>query len=215
MIIVFEGLDGSGKETQTKLIEKRLNDIGIKTVRIGFPNYSNKYSIFVKEYLNGNFGSNLNPYLISTFFGLDRFGVYKNEMIRYIKQGYIIVCDRYIYSNLIYQGSLINNVEDRNKFFEWVLYFEYGICGLPKEDMTFFMDLSIDINLDIIKKRCNKDIYEKDYDFMIKCYKTAKHLRDKYNFINIKCDDGENLFSISDINENIYNRILDKIKHKD
>ncbi len=67
MIIVFEGLDGSGKETQTKLIEKRLNDIGLKTIRIEFPNYCNKYSLFVKEYLNGDFGNNLNPYLISTF----------------------------------------------------------------------------------------------------------------------------------------------------
>ncbi len=149
MIIVFEGLDGSGKETQTKLIEKRLNDIGLKTIRIEFPNYCNKYSLFVKEYLNGDFGNNLNPYLISTFFGLDRFGVYKREMSGYIDEGYFILCDRYIYSNLIYQGSLIDNEDDRDKFFKWVLEFEYDICGLPKENMTFFMNLSLDINLDI------------------------------------------------------------------
>ncbi len=214
MIIVFEGLDGSGKETQTKLIEKRLNDIGLKTIRIEFPNYCNKYSLFVKEYLNGDFGNNLNPYLISTFFGLDRFGVYKREMSRYIDEGYFILCDRYIYSNLIYQGSLIDNEDDRDKFFKWVLEFEYDICGLPKENMTFFMNLSLDINLDMIKKRNNKDIYEKDYDFIIKCYKTAQYVCSMYDFINIECDDGKSLFSIQSINEKIYSKILNKIGYK-
>ncbi len=214
MIIVFEGLDGSGKETQTKLIEKRLNDIGLKTIRIEFPNYCNKYSLFVKEYLNGDFGNNLNPYLISIFFGLDRFGVYKREMSRYIDEGYFILCDRYIYSNLIYQGSLIDNEDDRDKFFKWVLEFEYDICGLPKENMTFFMNLSLDINLDMIKKRNNKDIYEKDYDFIIKCYKTSQYVCSMYDFINIECDDGKSLFSIQSINEKIYSKILNKIGYK-
>ncbi len=77
-------------------------------------------------------------------------------MSRYIDEGYFILCDRYIYSNLIYQGSLIDNEDDRDKFFKWVLEFEYDICGLPKENMTFFMNLSLDINLDMIKKRNNK-----------------------------------------------------------
>ena len=79
-------------------------------------------------------------------------------MSGYIDEGYFILCDRYIYSNLIYQGSLIDNEDDRDKFFKWVLEFEYDICGLPKENMTFFMNLSLDINLDMIKKRNNKDI---------------------------------------------------------
>lgn len=212
MLISFEGLDGSGKETHTKLIEKRLNEEGIKAIRIEFPNYGNKYSLFVEEYLKGNFGRDLNPYLISAFFGLERFGVYKSMMKEYIHKGYVILCDRYIHSNLIYQGSFINDIDERDKLFDWILDFEYNVCGLPKESITFFMDLSLHINLDIIKSRCDRDIYENDYNFLINCHKNARYVSNKYNFINIKCDDTKKLLPIEEINNNIYSLILDKLK---
>ena len=102
-ILAFEGLDGSGKETQTKLLEKRLRDEGIKVVRIEFPNYENKYSLFVKEYLNGKFGKDVDPYVVSVFFSLDRFAIYKSKIKNYLDDGYVVICDRYVYSNLIYQ----------------------------------------------------------------------------------------------------------------
>lgn len=214
MLIAFEGLDGSGKETQTRLLEERLNNSNIKAIRFEFPNYGSKYSVFVEGYLRGEFGSKLNPYLVSTFFGLERFGIYVSEIREYINKGYIVICDRYIYSNLIYQGSFMECLYERDKLFDWILDFEYNICSLPKEDMVFFMDLSLDINFNILNLRSNRDIYEGDYDFLKKCYSNAKYISSKYNFINVKCDNGVDLYSIYDINNSIYSIVLDKLGYK-
>lgn len=212
MLIAFEGLDGSGKETQTKLLEKRLNDSNIKAIRFEFPNYGSKYSIFVEEYLKGEFGDKLNPYLVSTFFGLERFGIYMKDIKGYIDERYVVICDRYIYSNLIYQGSLIDNIVEKDKLFNWILDFEYNICSLPKEDMVIFMDLTLDINLNILNSRNNKDIYEENYNFLRKCHDNAKYISNKYGFKNVKCDNGKELYSIECINDKIYSMVLDKLK---
>ena len=212
MIIVFEGLDGSGKETQSKLLEKRLNSIGIKATRMEFPDYNNKYSLFVKEYLKGDFGKCVDPYVVSMFFALDRFGMYKKVMSKYLEEGYIIICDRYVYSNLIYQGSKIKNQESRNEFFNWVLDFEYNKCGLEKEEITFFMDVPIDISLDILKQREEKDIHEEDEEFLRECYKNCKYIVSKYNLVNVDCSSNSKLRSIDEISDYLYDHVI-KILH--
>ncbi len=211
MIIAFEGLDGSGKETQTKLLEKRLNDEGIKSIRFQFPSYGSKYSVFAEDYLNGTFKGDFNPYLISTFFSLERFGIYNSKIKKYIDEGYVLIFDRYVYSNLMYQGVFIEDLKERDNLFDFIMNFEYNICSLPKEDMVFYMDLSLEINMDIIKYRENKDIYEEDLSFLRKCYKNAKYIGDKYNFINIKCDNGKTMYPIKDINDSIYNIVLNRL----
>ena len=214
-LICFEGLDGSGKETQTKLLEKRLREHGVKVLRVEFPNYSNKYSVFAKEYLSGKFDEKfINPYIVSTFFSLDRFGEYHDCIRDYLNEGYIIICDRYVYSNLIYQGSRIKNYKERLEFFDWVLNFEYNICNLPKADIVFFLDCSIETSLKIVKSRfegnSNTDIHEKDEEFLRKCYENCKYVAEKYNLFSVKCDFDGKLLPIEKINDIIYKHILKK-----
>lgn len=206
-ILVFEGLDGSGKETQTKLLEKRLKDKGMKVVRIEFPNYDNKYSLFVKEYLNGNFGEDVDPYVVSVFFSLDRFGIYKSKIKQYIDDGYIVICDRYVYSNLIYQGSRIEDDIEREKYFEWILDFEYEKCGILRESITFFIDVSIDLILDVIKARKSHDIYEKNEKFLRKCYENCKKIYEKYNLVHIDCCDNGKFLPVEEIGNIIYDKV--------
>lgn len=208
MILAFEGLDGSGKETQTKLLEERLKNDGIKVLRIDFPNYQSKYSLFVKEYLNGKFDKEMNPYVISTFFALDRLGIYETKMKTYLNEGYVIICDRYVYSNLIYQGCKFDNLEEREKFFDWILNFEYNMCNLLKEEITFFMDVPINISLEIIRSRGEKDIYEKDKEFLIKSYENCKNIAKKYNLVHIECCSLGKLLPINEINDRIYEHVL-------
>ena len=208
MILAFEGLDGSGKETQTKLLEKRLKDIGIKVLRIEFPNYENEYSLFVKEYLKGKFEKNMNPYVVSVFFSLDRLGLYETIMKKYLNERYVILCDRYVYSNLIYQGSKIEDLHEREKFFNWVLDFEYNMCGLLKEKITFFMDIPINISLDIVKSRGEKDVHEEDEEFLRKCYENCKYIAEKYNLVHINCFSNGKLLSVEEINDCIYEYVL-------
>lgn len=207
MIIAFEGLDGSGKETQTKLITRRLQNMGIKTLRMDFPNYDNEYSLFVKKYLNGEFEDTLSPYVAAMFYSLDRLGIYSSIMKKYLEKGYIIICDRYVHSNLIYQGAKIENLEERDKFFNWVLDFEYNKCDLFKQKITFFIDMPIDISLKFIRERNNHDIHEKNEKFLRKCYENCIYLSKKYGFINIDCVEMGKLLSIEDINDKIFKYI--------
>ena len=208
IIIAFEGLDGSGKETQSRLLEKRLNNNGIKTIRMEFPEYFNKYSIFVKEYLKGDYGNEVDPYLVSMFFALDRFGIYKKKISKYLNEGYVILCDRYVYSNLIYQGSRFNDLKSRNDFFKWILDFEYNKCGLQKEDITFFMDVPVDISLNILESRTQKDINEQNKEFLRECYENSKYIVDKYNLANVNCLQNNKLLSVEEINNYLFDYII-------
>lgn len=214
-VIAFEGLDGSGKETQTKLLEKRLNDDGIKSIRINFPNYQSEYSLFIKDYLNGKFGKNISPYIASIFFSLDRFGIYETKVKKYLNEGYVVICDRYVYSNLIYHGSKIGNLREREEFFNWLLDFEYKKCNLPKEEITFFMDIPIDISLGLIKSRDKDDIHERDEKFLRRCYENCKYVAKKYNFLHIECFKLGRLLSINEINDMIYYCVLKILNYEE
>ncbi len=207
-IFAFEGLDGSGKETQTLLLEKRLKNDGFNILRVEFPSYDTEYSIFARKYLAGEFNFNIDPYVVSMFFSLDRLGVHRTLMKDYLNDGYILLCDRYVYSNLIYQGSRILDLEDRKKFFEWILKFEYDMCGLPKEEVTFFMDIPVDVSLELVKDRKQRDIHEKDYMFLKRCYENCNYVVDKYKLFRVNCFLNNQLLPIEKINDCIYSKIL-------
>ena len=78
-IIVIEGLDGSGKATQTKLLFEKLQSRGANVRRLEFPNYDSPSSALVKMYLGGEFGSkpeDVNAYAASAFYAVDRIAGY-------------------------------------------------------------------------------------------------------------------------------------------
>lgn len=212
LIFAFEGLDGSGKETHTLMLERRLKEDGFKVLRVDFPSYNTEYSVFVKKYLNGEFKGEISPFVVSMFFSLDRLGVYKTLMEDYLEKGYIILCDRYVYSNLIYQGAKVKDHKKRDELFEWILNFEYVMCSLPREEITFFLDIPIDISLGFIKERSTRDIYEKDEKFLRECYENLNFVGDKYNLFRVRCFQDNRLLSINEINDLMYFKIISMIK---
>ena len=104
-LIVVEGLDGSGKATQTALLEQAQQQK--QTVRrVSFPDYKEMSSALVKMYLNGDFGSapqSVNAYAASSFYAVDRYASYKRFWQRDYESGAVILADRYVTSNAIYQ----------------------------------------------------------------------------------------------------------------
>ena len=135
--IVIEGLDGSGKATQTEILRKKLVSEG-KTVRkLTFPDYDNESSALVKMYLGGEFGSNpddVNAYSASAFYTVDRIASY----LKFWKEDYekldYILADRYSTSNIIYQMSKLNKSE-WDSFIEFQEDFEYNKIKVPKPDL--------------------------------------------------------------------------------
>lgn len=216
-LIVIEGTDGSGKQTQSILLEKYLVNMGYKVKRISFPNYESNASYPVKMYLQGEFGDNnsVNVYASSSFYAIDRYASYKKDWEKLLYEGYIIISDRYTYSNLIHQANRIDSEAEFLKYNEWLIDLEFNKFNLPKPDMTIFLDVPYEISNELIKTRLNKftgknkkDILESDENQKIKAYLMAKRISKMYNFIEINCVVDDQILSIEDI----HNKLLKCIK---
>lgn len=211
-LIVIDGLDGSGKATQTQFLFEKLLNVDKNTLHISFPNYDDDSSVLVKMYLNGELGSkpdSVNAYAASSFYAVDRYVSYKKYWEDKYLSGFNIICDRYVTSNLIHQMSKLET-SDWDDFINWVSDYEYNKLSLPKPNKVIYLDLDIDTSQKLINKRCNdkkieKDIHENDINYLKKCRKAAYYIAEKENWNIVSCcDDDGNMFSKKDLS----NRIL-------
>lgn len=218
-LIVIDGLDGCGKNTQTKLLYDRLKSMGKNVHMVSFPDYDSRSSEAVKMYLNGEIGSDatkLNPYLCSLFYAVDRGIQFNTKLFElYNQPDSIILCDRYLSANIIHQGGKMESTSEAEKFFEWIYDIEVGKVGLPLEDITIVLTLPIEVSQKLMNKRYNndsskKDIHEANTEYLHSCYnnvqRAVRHLNNKgYNWLNINCatKDGE-VRTIDDIHEQIW-----------
>lgn len=138
--IVICGTDGSGKGTQVKLLADRLEKEGYKVKVTDFPQYGQPSAAMVSEYLNGKFGSaeEVGPYRGSIFYACDRYAA-SFEMKKWLNEGGIIVSNRYVSANKGHQLGKLKTKEERDKYLAWLDNLEYGIFGIPKEDVNFLL----------------------------------------------------------------------------
>ncbi len=213
-LIVIEGVDSSGKATQAKKLFERLKSENKNVSCIEFPNYKSKSSELVKMYLNGEFGNNANdtdPYMASVFFAADRAASFKKEYNKLLDECDILIADRYTTSNMIHQASKIDNVEDKDRFLDWVSDFEYSKLSLPKPALTIFLDMPVKQAIFLMENRKNKindsdvkDIHESDHAYLTASYNNACYVADRNNWTRISCTDGDRIKSIDEIAEEIY-----------
>ncbi len=212
-LIVIEGVDASGKATQTKLLYEYLLSKSDKTLKVEFPDYDSPSSALVKMYLSGEFGENANdvsPYIASTFFAADRFASYKTKWEKQYKDGYTIVFDRYVTANMLHQASKFSDEAQKRKFIDWLCDFEYGLYGLPEPTVKLFLDVPPEISAELMRERLNKfsgeeakDIHERDKDYLYKTYENAKFIAANYGFKVINCVKDGKLRTIEDIQKEI------------
>ncbi|HCM23260.1 MAG TPA: thymidylate kinase [Ruminococcaceae bacterium] len=193
-LLVLEGLDGSGKETQSLLLEQAFQAKKIQCRRVTFPDYAQPSSALVKMYLQGDFGNSprdVNPYAAASFYAVDRFASYQ----KFWKQAYetdsVILADRYTTSNLIYQLPKLPRRE-WGSFTEWLLDYEYHRLALPIPDMTIFLDMPVAMSESLLTKRYSgdetqKDIHEKDEAFQDGCHEAALYAAEKLGWVCISC----------------------------
>jgi len=217
-LFAIDGTDGSGKQTQfTKLCE-RLTAEGIDYKTISFPNYDSETSSLVKMYLSGEFGQNANDvsaYIASTFYAADRYATFKKEgLFDYYNNGGIILADRYTTANMVHQAGKILDPVERKKFLDWLWDFEFNLYGLPIPTRVFFLNMPTDYALKLIKDRENKfthgaqkDIHERDENHLLNSYNAACSLVNTYNWHEVKCIKDDQIRTIDDIHEEIYNEI--------
>ncbi|MCI8655411.1 MAG: thymidylate kinase [Clostridia bacterium] len=217
-LFVIDGTDGSGKQTQFERIVERLKKEGKDIKVVSFPNYDSESSSLVKMYLGGEFGENakeISPYIASTFYAADRYATYKTQLEEYYKNGGIILADRYTTANMVHQAGKIKDLEEREKFLNWLWDFEFNLYGLPVPTKSFFLNMPTEYAVKLMENRENKitheqqkDIHERDKNHLKDAYEAACSLVDKYDWYEVKCVKDGKIRTIEDIHEEIYNEII-------
>jgi len=212
-LIVIEAGDGCGKETQTEKLYDRLVNEGYNVKKVSFPNYESSSSALITMYLNGEFGSEpgeVSPYVASTFYTVDRFASYKKDWENFYKSGGVIIADRYATSNMVHQAAKIADEREKNIFLDWLLEFEFKLFQLPVPDCVILLDVPPEYSYALIRDRVDKsgkkgkDIHERSYDYIVKTYRNACEIADKYGWHKINCVAGGRLKGVEEIHEEIY-----------
>ena len=215
-IIVVEGTDCSGKETQSKLLEKRLNDSGKKCIRFEFPMYDTPTGKIVggsylgKEEIGESVfpegAVNVSPYVVSLYYAADR--KYNLDKIQeYLDKDYYVILDRYTTSNMAHQGSKIHDKDERFVMYQWIDKLEYWLLGLPKPDMTIFLHVPYEYTLELRKNRTSIDEHEKSVEHLKNAEEAYVELAAIYNWNTIECIKDNKLRTVEDINDEIFSLI--------
>ena len=211
-IIVIEGLDGSGKATQTKILCEKFSALGKKVTKLEFPNYESPAAAPVKMYLDGKFGDkpdDVNAYAASTFFAVDRYASYQMKWKKYYEAGDIILADRYTTSNMVHQAVKLTDAAERDAFLDWLWDFEFQKLGLPVPDLVIFLDMDPAVSDRLIAARAKekaqeKDIHEKDTSYLHRCHAAYEVLAQKYDWQTIRCSACGAPRTIEEIHADVY-----------
>ncbi len=218
-IIVIEGTDCSGKETQSKLLEKRLNSIGKKCVRFDFPNYESPTGRIIggaylgRPEIGPSFfkegAVNVDPHVVCLYYAADR-KYEMPEIEKYLNDDYYVILDRYTTSNLAHQGSKIHDKDERFNMYQWIDKLEYWLLGLPKPDKTIFLHVPLENTLELRKNRKSIDEHEKSPEYLKRAEESYLELSELYNWDKIECIRNNKLRSVEDINDEIM-KIIEKM----
>lgn len=216
-LIVFEGTDGSGKATQSRLLCSCLEAEGIPFRKIDFPRYGKPSAAMVQEYLNGNLGkkpSDVNAYAASMFFSMDRYASYKQDWGDFYEAGGLVVADRYTTSNAVHQASKLLKSE-RKEYLDWLFELEYGKLGLPKPDLVIYLDMPTEITEQMMRQReqatgTHADIHEQDETYLKNCRANAKEIVKECGWSVLNCAKDGNPRTPEDIHAQVY-RLVKKL----
>ena len=219
-LIIMEGLDGSGKSTQTALLEEYLTSQAVRYKKIKLPDYDSPSSTLVNMYLNGAFGKNaddVNAYAAGAFYAVDRYASYKLKWKADYDAGTLILADRYATSNSIYQMEKLDPSEWEN-YLKWREDFEYKKIGIPRPDLVLYLDMPVEISQRLMTSRYNgdeakKDVHEANVAFLKRCRETALFAAKTQGWKVINCADGDQPLSIEEIHQKIIKIVNEELTY--
>jgi len=216
-LIAFEGIDGVGKDTQLKLFQERLETEGIKYKTASFPRHGEKSAYFVDKYLelDGPYGDSgkLDPYQASVFYSVDRYDA-SFEIKKWLNDGFMVILDRYTGSNIGHQGGKIDN-EERAKYADWLLNFEYNLLQIPKPIFSIVLWLPPEVAHSRITSRGREmDGHEVNLEHLKKAQLAylwaSKHYPDDFKVV--KCFEEERELSEKEVHEKIWQIVKEVLK---
>lgn len=221
-LIVIEGTDCSGKETQTNMLMERLAKDNLKIVKYCYPNYESptgkiiggpylgKPSITEGWFPEG--ATNVDPKVACLYFAADR--KYDSKRIKdKLEEGYNVILDRYVYSNMGHQAGKLKDKKERNEMYEWLEKLEFDLLELAVPDIKIFLHMPYKSALELRKGRTEEaDQHELSKEHLVHAENSYIEIASKYNFYTINCTNNNEIKSIQQINDLIYNFVLDKLK---
>ncbi len=219
--MVLEGLDGSGKSTQIKLLREYLEKRQIKYEYLHFPRMDAPvYGELIARFLRGEMGdiNTVDPYLIALMYAGDRNDA--SKLIKsWLEKDIFVLVDRYVISNIAFQCAKLPQSENKQELNDWILHLEYEYFKIPVPDLNIFLDVPFEFTQTQLSSgrsgsdrdylQGNKDIHEDDLEFQ-------KRVREVYlslgaqqkSFTAIKCSSGEGKVLPP---LNIFEKIIEKI----
>jgi dTMP kinase len=208
-LFVIEGLDGSGKSTQIKLLTEYFVEKGYSCEYLHFPRTESPYfGELIARFLRGEFGTleNVDPYLVAMLYAGDRKDA--SEMIsKWMKDGKMVILDRYTYSNIAYQCAKITDADKKKELMSWIFALEFEHFAIPRPDLNIFLDVpfaftekkltSVRSGDDRAYLNGTADIHESSLDFQ-------KKVRDIY----LEVADLDDRLEVVNCNNRINNSIL-------
>ena len=209
-LIVIEGLDGSGKATQARLLCQALEAEGAKVRKVSFPDYASDSSALIKMYLAGEFGrdpSAVNAYAASTFFAVDRYASYKKDWSDFYEAGGIVVADRYTTSNAVHQCSKLPR-EQWEEYLRWLFDFEYRLMGIPAPERVIYLQVDPGVSQQLMTGRyqgdeSKKDIHESNRAYLDRSREAAEFCAEYLGWSTVSCVRDGTLRPIEDISREV------------
>lgn len=214
--IVIDGLDGSGKETQTKLLAEKLESMGKRVRVLSYPRYDSEGSALVRLYLGGGLGSSAddtNAYAASAFFAADRYVSYRTEWQKdYADTDTVFIANRYTTANAVHQMAKLPR-DEWDSFLLWLWDFEYEKLGIPAPDKIIYLEMHPDVSIKLIRSRSAEtgrkmDIHETSSDFLYRSYDAALYAARKLGWSSIRCCREDELLSREAIHEAVLDEVL-------
>jgi len=203
--VAIEGLDGCGKSTQIALLTEYLDSKGVKYKYLHFPRTEAPiYGEMISRFLRGEFGdvTNVNPYLVALLYAGDRENA-KHIIREWLSQNYLIIVDRYVYSNMAFQCAKAKTLSEKERLKKWILELEYGYNTIPSPNISIFLYVPFEF---IVSKLNNKrggidraylngkeDIHESSIELQKKVETEYLKLADQYkDFHVVNCSTKDN-----------------------
>ncbi len=220
-LIVIDGTDGSGKTTQAQLLIQRMKKAGFDVEAADFPQYNTKSAGMVEEYLSGKYGTSekVGPYRASIFYACDRYDA-SFKIKKWLKEGKIVISNRYVTANMGHQGGKISNQLERKHYLNWLHQLEYEIFDIPRPDLNIILYVGAKISQQLAQARLRQDWYGKTTDIHqddLNHLEKAEQIylqiaRDYPNFTVIKCTEQNKILTPEKINDLIWQKIINTLK---
>lgn len=218
MLVAIEGIDGSGKKTQATLLLERARAAGRTVASFAFPRYgSGVFAALIARYLNGEFGpsSAVPAELAALMYAGDRFAA-RDELARALDTADLVVCDRYVASNLAHQGAKLPP-ERRDEFLRWAGELEYGLYRLPAPDVTVHLDIPADVAVSLVARKpardytpLKADIHERDAAYLAACAEVYRDLAGRAvggRWVSVRCADAGRLREPHDVARDVWSAV--------